>query len=190
MQRLYSVLQEQKATEESPENWLRFENAHEPIIDRETWDIVQKVRSGKRRPNKMGEMDMLSGLVFCADCETRHYLNRCGSWNEEQYTYVCGTYSNHKEDCTPHTIKVMALHQIVLGEIQRVTAEAKEHTEQFLQRAMDKHQSQLKQELSVNPRELEKVQRRLADLDKLLKKAFEQLALENLSKTQFINRYF
>ena len=84
----------------------------------------------------------------------------------------------------------MALHQIVLAEIQRVTAEAKEHTEQFLQRAMDKHQSQLKQELSVNPRELEKVQRRLADLDKLLKKAFEQLALENLSETQFINHYF
>ncbi len=84
----------------------------------------------------------------------------------------------------------MALHQIVLAEIQRVTAKAKAHTKRFLQRAMDKHQSQLKQELSVNPRELEKVQRRLADLDKLLKKAFEQLALENLSKTQFINRYF
>lgn len=50
---------------------------------------------------------------------------------------------------------------------------------------MDKHQSQLKQELSAKTRELEKVQKRLADLDKLLQKAFEQLTLENLSETQF-----
>ncbi|WP_394522786.1 DUF4368 domain-containing protein [Lacrimispora sp. JR3] len=73
----------------------------------------------------------------------------------------------------------------MLAEIQRVTAEAKKHTEQFLRRAMDKHQSQLKQELSAKTRELEKVQKRLSDLDKLLQKAFEQLTLENLSETQF-----
>jgi chromosome segregation ATPase len=79
----------------------------------------------------------------------------------------------------------MALHQIVLAEIQRVTAEAKEHTEQFLRRAMDKHQSQLKQELSSKTKELEKAQKRLSDLDKLLQKAFEQLTLENLSEMQF-----
>jgi len=79
----------------------------------------------------------------------------------------------------------MALRQIVLAEIQRVTSEAKEHTEQFLQRAMDKHQSQLKRELFAKTRELEKIQKRLADLDKLFRKAFEQLALENLSEAQF-----
>lgn len=174
-----------KSKDNSPDKWLRFENTHEPLIDRETWDIVQRVRQGKRRPNKMGEMDMLSGLVKCETCGTKHYLCRCGSWNEEQYTYTCGCYHKHKDECTPHTIKVMALHQIVLAEIQRVTAEAKENTEQFLRRAMDKHQSQLKQELSAKTRELEKVQKRLADLDKLLQKAFEQLTLENLSETQF-----
>lgn len=38
---------------------------------------------------------------------------------------------------------------------------------------------------SRGTREIEKVQKRLADLDKLLQKAFEQLALENLSETQF-----
>ena len=168
-----------------PEKWLRFENTHEAIIDRETWEIVQRIRQGKRRPNKMGEMDMLSGLVYCKDCGTRHYLCRCGSWNEAQYTYTCGTYHGHKEDCTPHTIKVMALHQIVLGEIRRVTQEAKQHREEFLQRAMDKHQNQLKRELSAKVRELEKSQKRLADLDKLLRKAFEQMALENLSEQQF-----
>lgn len=168
-----------------PEKWLRFENTHEPLVDRETWEIVRKVRSGKRRPNKMGEMDMLSGLVYCAECGKRHYFCRCGSWNEAQYTYTCGTYHKHKEDCTPHTVKVMALHEIVLAEIQRVTQEAWEHTEEFLQRAMDKHSSQLRKELSAKTRELEKAQKRLGDLEKLFRTAFEQLALANLSEAQF-----
>ncbi|WP_394527559.1 recombinase family protein [Lacrimispora sp. JR3] len=61
-----------KQRKNSPENWLRFENTHEPLIDRETWDIVQKVRQGKRRPNKTGEQDMLSGLVECETCGTKH----------------------------------------------------------------------------------------------------------------------
>lgn len=174
-----------KSRMNSPEKWLRFENTHEAIIDRETWDIVQKVRQGRRRPTKMGEMDMLSGIVCYADCGKRHYLCRCGSWNEAQYTYTCGTYHSHKEGCTPHTIKVAALHQIMLAEIQRVTREAKQHTDEFLQRAMDKHQSQLKRELSAKSRELEKAQKRLADLDKLFRKAFEEMALENLSAQQF-----
>lgn len=55
-----------------PEKWLRFENTHVPLIDRETWEIVRKVRSGKRRPNKMGEMDLLSGSI---DAEKMPMLN-------------------------------------------------------------------------------------------------------------------
>lgn len=174
-----------KSKQNPPEQWLRFENTHEPIVDRETWDIVQRVRQGKRRPTKMGEMDMLSGIVYCADCGKRHYFCRCGSWNEAQYTYTCGTYHTHKDDCTPHTIKSMALRQIVIAEIRRVTQEAKEHTDEFLQRAMDKHQSQLKKELSAKARELEKATKRLADLDKLFRKAFEEMTLENLPQQQF-----
>lgn len=133
----------------------------------------------------MGEMNMLSGLVECADCGCKHYLCRCGSWSVEQHVYTCGTYHGHKEDCTPHTVKAVALHQIVLGEIQRVTEDAREHTEQFLQRAMDKHQSQLKKDLSAKSKELDRASKRLADLDKLFRKAFEELTLENLSSEQF-----
>ena len=174
-----------KAKLNPPEKWLRFENTNEPIIDLETWDIVQKVRQGKRRPNKMDEMDMLSGLVYCQDCGARHYFCRCGSWNEEQYTYICGTYHTHKDECTPHTIKVKALHEIVLAEIRRVSAEAKERREFFLQRTMDNHSSQLKKDLSAKSRELEKAEKRLVDLDRLFRKAFEEMTLANLSEQQF-----
>ena len=79
----------------------------------------------------------------------------------------------------------MALHEIVLAEVQRVTQEAREHTEEFLRRAMDKHSSQVRKELSAKTSELEKARKRLADLERLFRTAFEQLALANLSETQF-----
>lgn len=60
-----------KKINNSPEQWKVFENTHEAIIDQETYDIVQKIRQGKRRPTKMGEMPMFSGLLYCADCGSK-----------------------------------------------------------------------------------------------------------------------
>lgn len=62
------------------EKRYKVENAHEPIIDRELWNIVQRVRENKWRPTKPGEVDMLEGMVQCADCGSTNYLCRCGSW--------------------------------------------------------------------------------------------------------------
>ncbi|WP_101876104.1 DUF4368 domain-containing protein [Lachnoclostridium edouardi] len=65
-----------------PDKILRFEGTHEPLIALDTWEIVQRVRQGKRRPTKLGQQDVLSGLVYCKDCGSRHYFCQCGSWDE------------------------------------------------------------------------------------------------------------
>lgn len=168
-----------------PDKILRFEGTHEPLIDLDTWEIVQRVRQGKRRPTKLGQQDMLSGLVYCKDCGSRHYFCRCGSWDESQYTFVCGKYHCHKEDCTPHTIKAAALRQIALSEIQRVSAEAREHWDELFQRLTSSHQSRAKKELAAKQRELDKGERRLKDLETLFRRSFEELALGHLSDGQF-----
>lgn len=51
-----------------PSEWLIFENTHEAFIDQETFDIVQRIRDGRRRFTPMGEMPTLSGMLNCADC--------------------------------------------------------------------------------------------------------------------------
>ncbi len=144
---------------------------------------MQRVRQDKRRPNRLGEQDILSGLIYCRDCGTKFYVSRCGGWEEERYVYICGHH--HKENCTPHTIKAVVLRQIVLAEIRRVTLEANVHRGNFPKRAMEKHRRQLKKDMAAPARELEKVWRRLEELDKLFRKAFEQMALEHLSEQQF-----
>lgn len=161
------------------------ENAHEPIIDRELWDIVQRVRENKRRPTKLGEMDMLAGMVQCADCGSTHYLCRCGSWDESKYTYVCGKYHRHKEECTPHTVKALHLREAVLQAIQAVVQTAKADREAFIAHLTAKQLGQLKKELTAKRKELEQARKRLAEVDNLIAATFEKLATGILTDEQF-----
>lgn len=167
------------------EKQYRVEDAHEPIIARETWEIVQRIRSQKRRPVKFGEIDLFSGMVFCADCGHVLHLSRCRSQDESKYTYVCGTYHGHKEECTPHTIKAVHLRQVVLSAIQNVCAQVQEDREQFAARLLEKQSSRAKRELIAKRKALEQVKQRLADLENLLTVAFEKLASGVLTDEMF-----
>ena len=60
----------------SPDEWLIFENTHEAIVDKETWELAQKVRKVVRRTDTTGVANPLTGLVYCADCGERMYNHR------------------------------------------------------------------------------------------------------------------
>ena len=167
------------------ENQYRVENAHGAIIDRETWEIVQRIRSQKRRPVKMGEADLLSGMVFCADCGHVFHLSRSRDWDESKYKYTCGTYHNHKEECTPHAIKAIHLRQLILAAIQEVCTQAREDREQFVAHMLDKKSEQAKKELAAKQKALSQAKKRLDELENLLAKAFEKMAAGILTDEQF-----
>lgn len=71
-----------------PADWVIFENTQEPIIEESVFLIVQKIRQGRRRPTKMGDMGMFSGLLFCADCGGKMYLCRANHFKPEQEYYL------------------------------------------------------------------------------------------------------
>ena len=73
----------------------------------------------------------------------------------------------------------------MLNEIQRVSAEAREHWDELFQRLTSSHQSRAKKELAAKRRELDKGERRLKDLETLFRRSFEELALGHLSDGQF-----
>ena len=60
----------------SPEDWIIFENTQEAIVDEETWLTVQKIRETKHRPSKKGDINPLTGLVYCADCGAKMFNHR------------------------------------------------------------------------------------------------------------------
>ena len=86
---------------------LLFPNTHDPIVDERTFEIVQNIRKNRRRPTKMGEQPMFSGLVYCYDCGNAEYLFRGTTIDPSQFTYNCGTYrGKQRHKCTPHGIRV------------------------------------------------------------------------------------
>ena len=89
-------------------------------MDQETWDIVQEVRSHKRRRTNMDEQNMFSGLVYCADCGKPMVLHRAHTMKPEQNNFTCRTYKKDgTEVCTAHYIREVALKEIVLETIRR-----------------------------------------------------------------------
>ena len=61
----------------SEDEWTIFENTHEAIIDQQTFDLAQKIRSNVwRYPNGWGEAAPLTGLLYCADCGGKMYVHR------------------------------------------------------------------------------------------------------------------
>lgn len=66
------------------EEWMIFENTHEPIISQHDFDLVQELRKNKRKIQKHGEVNPFSGMVYCADCGAKMYLCRSRSMTDEQ----------------------------------------------------------------------------------------------------------
>ena len=76
----------------SQDNWVIFEDTQEPIIDQATFDLVQKIRSNVRRyPDGWGEIHLLTGLMYCADCGAKMYVHRTSN-GKRIAQYTCSAY--------------------------------------------------------------------------------------------------
>ncbi len=162
-----------------------FENTHRHIVDEETFELVQKVRENKRRPAKVGGIEPFSGLVYCADCGRPHQNHRAKSLTREQENFVCGAYRKRTTSCTAHFIRTVVLEKIVLEDIRRVSAYAKEHEDEFVQMVMERTIARAKQELAAKKKELEKSRRRISELDNMFKRIYEDSASGRLSDERF-----
>ncbi len=166
------------------EEWVTFENTHEAIIDRDTWDLVQEARTQRRRPTRMGEMGMFSGLAYCADCGARLYHCRTKSWTHEQESYTCATYRTHK-GCSAHYIRTVVLEELVLQNLQRVVAYAQDDEDDFIKRVMENKTSVQLAEQEQAKRKLEKQLRRIGELDVIIQRLYEDHIVGKLTAERF-----
>ena len=174
-------------TDES--EWVTFENTHEAIIDRETYDTVQRLREAKRRPTRMGEMSVFSGMLFCSDCGKRLYLNRCNV--HRSYTkdvFVCATYrkgSAGRRGCTSHSITLEAIEKIVFTDLQRVLSMAKANEKEFAELLRASKSKETKRDLSSKTKEYEEAEKRIATLDRIIQSLYEDKVCGNLTEERF-----
>ena len=100
------------------DQWAIFENTQEAIIDKETFDTVQKMREVRRRPKKSRKhQNIFAGLLFCANCGNRMYYHTHVTGNNEGF--MCASFKKNK-CCSSHHISMSALTQIVMNDLNRI----------------------------------------------------------------------
>ena len=167
--------------------WAVFKNTHEAIIDQETFDIVQRIRDGKRRQTPLGEMPVLSGMVFCADCGKKLYQVRAYSLKKEYMT--CSTYRKHN-GCSSHHICNAVLEELVLDGIRNITAYAREHEDEFVEMVVQKKRSEVDRHLRESRREMEQAQMRIRKLDEIVQRLYEDNLEGKVSDERFAKMTF
>lgn len=174
-----------KQLHRDPSEWLVFDNHHEAIIGKETWDIVQRIRSGRRVVDRMGEMPVLSGMVFCADCGAKLYQVRTNGWTEDKYHMVCATYRKKKGQCSSHQIRNCVLEELILDDIRRVTEYARNREEEFIEIVTSKSRMEIDKYTKTARRELESMRARISKLDTIIQKLYEDNVDGKISDERF-----
>ena len=164
---------QKKQLKHDPSEWQVFEHTHEAIIDQETFDIVQRIRDGRRRWTPMGEMPILSGMLFCADCGAKLYQVRHRGWEHDQEHFVCATYRKVKGGCSSHQIRNVVVEDLLLDGIRNITAYAREHEAEFVKMVTKQKRAEVDRSLRDGKRELEQAQARIRKLDEIIQRLYE-----------------
>ena len=174
-----------KQVKNDPSEWAIFEGMHEAIIEPEVYDTVQKIRDGRRRQTPMGEMPALSGMVYCADCGHKLYQVRGRCLPQSEYM-VCATYRKKgKSVCPSHQIRNSVIEQLLLEDLQRVTAYARNHEDEFLRLVTRNSEKALDRELRDCRKEYEQAKARIAKLDTLIQRIYEDNVEGKISDDRF-----
>ncbi|WP_373163927.1 recombinase family protein [Agathobaculum sp. Marseille-P7918] len=169
-----------------PSEWVIFEKTQEPIIEESVFLIVQKIRQGRCRPTRMGDMGMFSGLLFCADCGGKMYLCRANRYKPEQEYYLCSTYRKDRALCTTHSIRRVVLEEIVLRNLREAIQYVSQFEDDFIQQAADQSLKEQNKELVQKRDDLSRSQKRIAELDVIIKRLYEDNISGKLSDERFI----
>lgn len=170
----------------SPDQWKVFEGTHEAIIDKETFEIVQKIRAGKRRPTRMGEMPMFSGLLYCADCGRRLSFHRKADEPAEKHHYLCENYRSNTANCTMHYIRNVVVERIVLENLKEVIQYVSNYEDEFVRMVMDSDMRQRNRELAQKKKRLVEIQKRIGELDTIFQRIYEDNIIGKLSDERFM----
>lgn len=188
---------EKKNLYNDPEKWAVFEGTQEPIIDRYTYQLAQKLIGTPRRHDTLGESNPLTGLVFCADCgakmynhRARPFVDRYGRQKPGFDGYDCSAYKlsyrkTSETKCASHHISTRALREIVLYTIRNVCKYAIEDRDAFVQKVRDETESRKAADLEDGKKQYESNTKRLQELDKIYQKLYESFALGIITEDRF-----
>ncbi|AMD97293.1 recombinase [Streptococcus sp. oral taxon 431] len=182
---------DKRKVDNSKEDWLIFKNTHEAIIDQETFDIVQKMRSHKRSnqryKNRAGHENLFAGLVFCGTCGRKHYFCPQEKNGLNHDHYKCSAYRKPIDGCeNPHYIQKSALIEIVSDKLRQTIHECQLDQETFLKKIEQQSQAQFCKDSKRQQLQLQKDEYRSKEIDSIIQKLYEDNLLGKISDERFV----
>ena len=196
---------DKKTKRADKEDWVVFDDTQEPIVDEETWLLAQKLRQNVRKADPMGEPNVLTGKIYCADCGAPMYNHRQRKGRERIYytakgekrtsysnpadCYECSTYNlayqKYDRHCTCHHISTKALKSIILKTIQETCHYVSLNEREFVYSLQE--ESAMK-DIAVSEtvkNRIERNQKRVHELDMLIRKIYEDNVIGRLPDRLF-----
>lgn len=162
------------------------ENAHEAIIDREVFERVQQISEGvsRGRTDKRNTVHALSGLLICADCGRKLKFKSSGKRTPPCNIFLCRTYVDlGKRYCSSHAIAERRIESIVLSDMRAMLGEIKIDEDSAKEHFLSEMTKRGGRSRLSDENQLRLLKSRIAELDKLIKTAFEDKVLGNLPES-------
>lgn len=174
----------------APENWAVFKNIHEPIIDREAFEAVQKLisKTKRRAPKKENaEKNMFCDLLYCADCGSKLW-SHVNTINKEIQYFSCSNYKvDTRGTCeTRHYIRADAIEQVVMLELRRMAQFLQDDEEAFAELLAQKTNKDILKEQKYLEEELRKSVFRNEKVSGLYEKLYEDNASGKVTDEWFM----
>lgn len=173
------------------DKWQIIENVHEPIIDRSTYENVQRIlkTAPVKRPNGDGEIHALSGLMYCKDCGTKMHIRTIHKNGKVQHVTYCSEYAKgkakHPKCNSPHRIDVddvMETITEVLRKIAHYSLANKEEFEALVKSSLAKEQTE---EIKKQQKRIPQITDRMEQIERVMNKLYEDNALGNIEVKRY-----
>lgn len=169
-------------------DWIVVENTHEPLVSRELWHTANELVAVKRQEyknSKSGYISPFAGLLKCHDCGKALSRRKYGSKSLHP-VYVCGTYATYGVGkCSQHKIFEDDLYNVVLKDIREKAQMALLSRDKLINSIVKEGIKSNGRTQEAKKRSYKAAVKRLAELDKLLGKLYEDSIIGKITQDNF-----
>ena len=170
------------------------DNSHEAIVDEDTWNTANRIIDGKKykRLADGNYTHKLSGIIYCADCGHRlSYVSPSAQHRKDGKTYDsdsafrCPMAYNRYNKCSSHYVKTSSLEKLLLSSINEICTYVRNNENEFVRQVMLLSDFNHEKEVRDGKKRLLEVEKRLIELNKIIKKLYEDNVSGRIPERQF-----
>lgn len=167
------------------EDWIAVEGMHEPLIDRETYDIVQQKIKDRKRPDAWGNFSLFAGLVKCGQCGSTLNIRTANAKSKEKI-FTCSKYNKYGvAHCSQHRISYDALYSIVLEQIRECARAALADEQDAADQLKESCRAEEESERAAILQSVAEDEERIATLERVIGRVYEDMAEGRVNEDNF-----